>query len=223
MRESYFLLLLLCCAGCIQVQPARPEPSYQPTYPVPRTPGPLSSGALLPSHGGLDLFVDRRALQVGDLLTVRLEEATSSSKSADTEITKEVENELGNPNILGNLIRGSGTSALFNEVESTSSFRGEAGSDQSNSLDGTITVVIAEVLPNGLMRVRGEKWLHLNRGEEYVRVNGLVRQEDVDGNNTVSSLRLADARIAYSGTGDLANANRQGWLTRFFSNPLFPI
>jgi flagellar L-ring protein precursor FlgH len=78
------------------------------------------------------------------------------------------------------------------------------------------------VLPNGLLVVQGEKWLNLNRGEEYVRVSGLLRPEDVDGQNTVSSLRLADARIAYSGTGDFADTNKAGWLSRFFLSPLMP-
>jgi flagellar L-ring protein precursor FlgH len=73
-----------------------------------------------------------------------------------------------------------------------------------------------------LMLVQGEKWLNLNRGEEYIRVSGLLRPEDIDANNTVSSLRLADARIAYSGTGELADSNQPGWLTRFFLNPIFP-
>ena len=72
------------------------------------------------------------------------------------------------------------------------------------------------------MQIQGEKWLNLNRGEEYVRVSGLARPEDIDGDNVVSSLRLADARIAYSGTGELADTNRAGWLTRFFLGPLMP-
>jgi flagellar L-ring protein FlgH len=78
------------------------------------------------------------------------------------------------------------------------------------------------VYPNGLLQVQGEKWLKLNRGEEYVRVSGLVRQEDIDGSNRVSSLKLADARLAYSGTGELADSNSAGWLMRFFLSPLMP-
>jgi flagellar L-ring protein precursor FlgH len=78
-------------------------------------------------------------------------------------------------------------------------------------------------MPNGILRVRGEKWLRLNQGDEYIRLNGLVRVDDIDGTNRVSSQRLADARITYSGRGALADSNSAGWLTRFFNSPFFPI
>ncbi|MEJ2669317.1 MAG: flagellar basal body L-ring protein FlgH, partial [Gammaproteobacteria bacterium] len=101
-------------------------------------------------------------------------------------------------------------------------FAGEADADQSNSLSGNITVTISQVLPNGMLRIRGEKWLTLSRGEEFIRITGLVRPADVRPDNTVLSTRVADARIAYSGTGELAEANQMGWLTRFFNHPLWP-
>lgn len=212
----------LVLGGCVQVQPLRPEPVYSPTYPDVEAAVPVSDGSLFLSSGSLALYGDRKALRVGDLLTIRLEESTSSRKSAETAIKKDTKTELGNPTILGSLIKGSGPGDLLTSLESKNGFAGSAESDQSNSLDGVLTAVIARVLPNGLMQVQGEKWIQLNRGEEFVRVSGLVRPEDVDGNNTVSSLRLGDARIAYSGTGELADSNRAGWLTRFFLNPLFP-
>ena len=219
---AVLLLSILGMGGCMQVQPLRPEPVYSPTYPDVQPAVPVSDGSLFPTSGSMALYVDRKALRVGDLLTIRLEESTSSSKSAETAIKKDSKTEFGNPRILGSLIKGSGPSELLTSIESENGFNGSAESDQRNSLDGTLTAVIARVLPNGLMQVQGEKWIQLNRGEEFVRVSGLVRPEDVDGNNTVSSLRLGDARIAYSGTGELADSNRAGWLTRFFLNPLFP-
>ena len=150
-----------------------------------------------------------------------LEERTTSQKSAETTLTKESTAELPNPKVLGSLLRGNG-SDLFNSVDSETGFAGGAESDQSNSLFGTITAVIAEVYPNGLMRIRGEKWLNLNRGEEYLRVSGLLRPQDIGDDNSVSSTRLADARIAYSGTGTFADSNQAGWLSRFFLNPKYP-
>lgn len=79
-----------------------------------------------------------------------------------------------------------------------------------------------EVLPNGLLRVAGEKRLQLNQGEEFLRLAGYLRAADIDNANQVSSLRVANARIAYSGQGTLAEANQPGWLTRFFTGPLMP-
>lgn len=83
-------------------------------------------------------------------------------------------------------------------------------------------MIVQEVLPNGLLRVAGEKNLMLNQGEEFVRLKGFVRAADVDADNRVSSLRVANARIAYSARGALAEANQPGWLTRFFNSPWLP-
>jgi len=218
---SIVLLSLALLGGCVSTPPSRPEPVYKPAYPALPPVEAASAGAIYQTRSTLSLYGDSRANDVGDVVTIVFEERTQSSKSAGTSISKESENEILNPTLLGNLVRGH-TEPLGNEIESSSGFEGQAESDQRNSLTGTLTAVVAEVLPNGLLLVQGEKWLNLNRGEEYLRVSGLLRPEDIDGRNTVSSLRLADARIAYSGTGELASSNSAGWLTRFFLNPIFP-
>jgi flagellar L-ring protein FlgH len=97
------------------------------------------------------------------------------------------------------------------------SFDGQGNAAQSNALTGEISVTIAQVYPNGTMLVRGEKLVTLNRGDEQIRISGIVRAVDVDLYNRVPSTRVADARITYSGTGEIARASRQGWLNRFFS------
>ena len=214
--------LLLVVSGCVTPVPTRQEPIYKPVWPEVAAPQPVSAGSLFNTSRNLALFDDRRANEMGDVVTIVLEESTRSSKSAETSLKKETSNELLNPKILGSLVQGSGDDNIFNSIESGTEFTGEGESDQSNSLSGTITAVVADVLPNGLLLVQGEKWFQLNRGEEYVRVSGLVRTEDITGTNTVSSLRLADARIAYSGTGELAQANEAGWLTRFFFGTVYP-
>jgi flagellar L-ring protein precursor FlgH len=220
-RLTVAFLASMLLGGCVATPPARPEPVYKPAYPaMPRVES-ASPGAIYQTHNTLALYGDSRAGEVGDVVTIVFEERTQSSKSAGTTISKESDNEILNPTLFGNLSRGH-TEPLGNEIESSSDFKGQGKSDQRNSLSGTLTAVVAEVLPNGLLLVQGEKWLNLNRGEEYLRVSGLLRPEDIDGNNSVSSLRLGDARIAYSGTGELANSNSSGWLTRFFMNPIFP-
>jgi flagellar L-ring protein precursor FlgH len=92
-----------------------------------------------------------------------------------------------------------------------------AQTGQSNSLVGEISVVISEVLPNGTMRIRGEKSLRINRGNETIRISGIVRPGDISADNRVASTRVADARIDYVGRGEIQRASRQGWLQRFFS------
>ncbi len=221
-RFVLLALAALLVSGCIGVTPKRPEPSYQPAYPLLPPPPTPTAGALFQTGYGINLYDDRRATRAGDIVTIVLQEKTQSSKSAATNISKGSTSELPEPTILGSVISGSGTNGLFNSIDNKNKFNGAADSDQSNSLTGTISAVVTAVYPNGLLQVQGEKWLQLNRGEEYVRVSGLVRQEDIDGSNAVSSLRLADARLAYSGTGELADANAAGWLTRFFLSPFMP-
>lgn len=214
---------VLLFSGCaIQPPPQRTEPSYRPVWPDLPAPTAVSSGSLYATSNNLELFGDRRAHEVGDVVTIVLEEQTRSSKSAETSINKTSSNEILNPKIFGSIVRGTGTDTIFNSSDSTSDFTGSGESDQSNSLSGTISAVIAKVLPNGLLLVQGEKWLQLNSGEEYVRVSGLVRLEDIGPDNSVSSQRLADARIAYSGTGAVAQSNQPGWLTRFFFGTINP-
>ncbi len=224
MARVRFLTMMVTAhllAGCVAPVPTRPEPDYQPVMPASEPQPAKTLGSIYGDSQFDNLFVDRRAFRVGDVVTVRLEERTSSSKSAETSVKKEASNELLNPQVLGESF-GATLGQSMSALDSKNDFKGTAGSDQSNSLDGTLTVIVAEVYPNGLMRVRGEKWLHLNQGEEYLRLSGLLRSEDIGDDNSVSSARLADARFSYSGTGDLANSNAPGWLSRFFLSPKFP-
>ena len=94
---------------------------------------------------------------------------------------------------------------------------GKGAATQSNALTGELTVTIAQVYPNGTMLVRGEKALTLNRGDEHVRLAGLVRASDIGPDNRILSTRVADAKITYTGNGEVARASRQGWLSKFFS------
>lgn len=203
--------------GCVTQDPVRQEPGYRPTYPALSEPRNVDQASLFQTGYGNFLFDDRRANRVGDIVTIRLEERTTSRKSAETNYSKSSSQSVDEPTLFGSMVGD-----LVNRFGSNSDFNGGAESDQSNSLQGTISAVVAEVLPNGLLIIQGEKWLNLNRGEEYVRVSGLVRPEDIDGANTISSMRLADARIAYSGTGTFADSNQAGWLSRFFLSPLMP-
>jgi flagellar L-ring protein precursor FlgH len=96
-------------------------------------------------------------------------------------------------------------------------FKGQGAATQSNELTGAISVTVAQVLPNGNLVVRGEKQLTLNRGDEQIRISGIVRAADIDTDNTVPSTRVADARITYSGNGEIQRGSTQGWFGRFFS------
>ena len=83
-------------------------------------------------------------------------------------------------------------------------------------------MTVAQRLSNGNLLVRGQKWIAINQGQEYVRIQGIVRPIDIDPDNSISSLKVADAMIAYGGKGALADANSPGLLARFFNLPFLP-
>lgn len=213
----------LLLAGCAVVpQSEKPDTAEFAPVSVPsKSNQPLSAGSLFRPEVGVNLYDDRRAYRAGDIITVTLNERTVSSKSAETKIDKDGKVDFGEDSILGNLVDLKGSSLLTN-IEQTRAFDGSGETDQQNRLQGSIAVTIADVLPNGLLVIRGEKWMTLTNGQEFIRISGLIRPDDVASNNTVSSTKVADARISYSGTGDLAAANKQGWASRFFNSSVWP-
>lgn len=178
-------------------------------------------GAVYNPAGGFGLFMDLRARAVGDILTIMLVERTNASKESSTSTAKGTSIDTGAPVIAGRPVTADGL-PFTNQIDSESSFDGQADSSQSNRLDGNIAVTVVERLPNGNLLVRGEKRIVINQGEEFVRLQGIVRPVDIGPQNTVDSTKVADAQISYAGKGTLADANRPGWLARFFTSPWFP-
>ncbi|MCT4704620.1 flagellar basal body L-ring protein FlgH [Enterobacteriaceae bacterium H16N7] len=176
------------------------------------------AGGVFDTGYNWSLTADRRAYRVGDILTVILEESTQSSKQAKTNFGKNSSMDIGAPTFFGH-----SESHLEGSASANRSFDGGASSQQQNSLRGSITVSVHSVMPNGVLEIRGEKWLTLNQGDEYIRLSGLVRADDIQNDNSVSSQRIGNARISYAGRGALSDSNAAGWLTRLFNHPLFPI
>lgn len=206
------LLALAACSSVVGQQPG----AYPATIPQEPALPPPESGAVYRPTTSIALFEDNKARRVGDTITVRLAERTQASKSASTDASKESKTDTGSPTLLGGPVTSNGKEILSNSWETDQEFNGKGSSSQSNRLDGNITVTVAEVLPNGNLLVRGEKWLTLNQGEEYVQISGIVRPADVAVDNSIPSYKVADARITYSGNGLVPDANRPGLITRFF-------
>jgi flagellar L-ring protein precursor FlgH len=213
-------LALQACAHGPEAAADRAEDLRGPA--VVYVPAPAAPGTIYNPAGSFDLFMDLRARAVGDILTVLLVERTDAQKEASTSTARGTSVDTGLPVFAGRPITANGTPIFNNELSSDSSFDGQADSSQSNRLNGTITVTVTERLPNGNLRVRGEKVITINQGEELIRLEGIVRPVDIGPQNTVLSTKVADASIAYSGRGSLAASNRPGWLARFFNSPFFP-
>lgn len=187
----------------------RNETVYPAAFPVDNPAPPKRYGSIYQPGHEISLYDDRIANRVGDILTVRLEETTLGQKKSKTKTRKIDIIDTGSPTVLGGDMR-----ALQFANNSLQDFNGEGEADQQNRLQGTISVTVIRVLSNGNLVVQGESWLTLNQGREYVRLSGIVRREDIEPNNTISSQRVTDARISYSGNGQVADASRGGLLTQ---------
>ena len=199
--------------GAVLLCAARPSEEHRPTY-APPPPPPAANGAIFQaSHGYSPLTSGQRAGAVGDVLTIVLVERTQGQSSSTSATDRSGSLGLTPPT--------TGPLSFFQPSDvgmgGNSEFDGRGQTGQSNALFGEISVTVAEVFPNGTMLVRGEKQLRINRGNEFIRVSGLIRMADVGPDNRVPSTRVADAQIHYLGRGEIARASRQGWLQRFFS------
>ena len=214
-------------AGCVAPTPKPNDPYYAPVLPRTPLPAAANNGSIYQAGFEQNLYSDRKAFRVGDIITITLNERTQASKNANSQMDKNSDNSIGLTSLFGSSLTtntpiGGGDLSLNAGYSADRSTKGDAKSGQSNSLTGSITVTVADVLPNGIIAVRGEKWLTLNTGDELVRIAGMVRADDIATDNTVSSTRVADARITYSGTGAFADTSQPGWFDRFFLSPLFP-
>jgi len=191
----------------------KPKEDYSVSLPVAAPVQPrVANGSIFQVNDGYAaLYEGQRARRVGDPLTIVLVERTSASKSAGTKLDSGGGFSITPPSagplsFDPNVAKASGSR----------NFAGTGAADQANALSGEITVTVAEVYPNGTMLVQGQKRVTLNRGDEFIQIKGVVRVADIDANNRIPSTRVGDARIAYTGKGDVARASRQGWLSRFF-------
>jgi flagellar L-ring protein precursor FlgH len=217
-----FMALLAGCAG--GPSSARPplvqgDTSVRPAVPVPLV---ASRGSLVPLQtyqaGAKGLFEERRAIRVGDTLTVVLNETTRASKDGGTKTNRQSNNTSEVGLRMSNTGQNSASRSDMRvgaSVGGTTGFDAKAGTSASNQFSGTITVTVLEQLPNGNLKVAGEKRLAVGAEEEIIRFAGVVFPQNIQG-STVLSSQVADARIEYRGAGITDEVQRPGWLTRLF-------
>jgi flagellar L-ring protein precursor FlgH len=190
-------------------------------WPAPPPPPP-QNGAIYQAGYDVALFENATARRVGDIVTIHLVEATNASKSSSTTTKKASTLALPGPKILGRPVTRNGVPILDTALDHSSSFDGAGDSKQSNQLTGDITVAIVKRLPNGNLVVRGQKWIGINQGREFIRIQGVVRAIDIQPDNSIESTKVGNASISYGGKGPLADSNAQSWLVRFFNSPWMP-
>ncbi len=202
-------LAVTACGGGGSARPVGFTAALPPAPPV-QTARHQDGAIYQASHGYAPLHYGTRAAKVGDVVTIVLVERTQTSKS-----TSGSTNRTGNVGISLPQFVGIQDSDL--NASGGSSFNGSGDASQSSSIRADLTVTIVEVRPNGTALIRGEKVMQLSQGEEWVQLSGIIRLADIDQDNRVPSIRVADANISYSGAGSVQRASREGWLQRFFN------
>lgn len=205
-------LLLVGCSSSppppVVVEPYEPIVIPEQAYGVP-------NGAIYQAQNGyIPLFEDQRPRRAGDIITIVLEEQVSATKNASSQSSRASNigvDLAGLPDALDQLAE------YGFAVGSSNDFAGSGGSSASNQFSGVITVQVMQVLPNGNLRVRGEKQIAINQGTEFIRFSGVVNPRSINGQNSVMSTAVADARLEYIGDGYINQAQQQGWLQRFFN------
>ena len=164
---------------------------------------------------GRPLFEDQRPRNVGDILTIVIAENINATKSSGANTNRQGNTDFNVPTaaFLGGLFAKANLSAT-----GANKFAATGGASAANTFNGTITVTVTNVLPNGNLVVSGEKQMLINQGNEFVRFSGVVNPNTISGANSVYSTQVADARIEYSAKGYINEAETMGWLQRFFLN-----
>lgn len=210
------LVMLASCLTACNVMPPQAmthSPQFEPVYPLKQVQASTATGAIYVGRQSDSWFGKGRNFQVGDVITVLLNESTQAARSQVGSISRNSTNDMLSPGlaVLGNKLGGIMKGTDFSKTDISN--KGTGTADQTASLTGSVAVSVVVVMPNGNLVLRGEKQLALTEGSEVIQVAGIIRPDDVAPNNTVQSRRLANAQISYRGTGDLANATRAGWGT----------
>jgi flagellar L-ring protein precursor FlgH len=208
-------------SGCAMM-PAHHEDEFAATWPEDYPREQQANGAIYQAGYDVALFENVVAHRVGDTVTINLIESTAAQKSSSTSTSKNTSADISAP-VFGGTPLAIGGHEISAGLDNSRNFDGSGDSSLSNKLQGNVTVTVAKRLANGNLVVRGQKWIEINQGREYVRIQGVIRPLDIQPDNSIASYKVADATIAYGQRGALADANRPGLLSRFFNSVFNPL
>jgi flagellar L-ring protein FlgH len=219
---SALIIAILGLSGCGMTRssqrPAAPIAVVKPTPPEMLAP---KKGSIWQSTDRNTLFLDNKARNIGDIITVMISETSSADKAAKTDLTRSNTNTLttGGLAALSGVVGAAKTTLLDGTLspKTTNVFAGDGSTSRESTLSATISCLVTQVLPNGNLRIEGRRDITINNENQFILLSGIVRPEDITSKNTITSAQVADARIDYSGDGDIDDQQRPSWLNKFFS------
>ena len=215
--------ILVLLAGCAQQREDLKTVDFEPMYPqdMQLVAPSNNSGTIFNSAQGNLFSMETKAQEVGDIITVAFAESFQATKSQNAATSRSLDSSLSLPGVMDLIIPDRTNAADLSTdlaAAAENSFSGSGSTAQSNSLTGQVSVHVVRVFRNGNLEILGQKKLTLNNGDEYIRVHGIVRPQDIDAENVVSSDRIANANIQYIGAGELDSPSKKGWYTKILEN-----
>lgn len=216
------MTVLLAACGTVSMPSSPKVDVAEPTQmrPQPLVVPVVANGSIFQAGQYRPLFEDHRARLVGDTLTVQIVEKVSATASSTSTIEKK-----GSVESAITALPYQGVAALGKlgvGGSSANTFSGKGGTENTNEFSGTITATVIEVLPNGHLLIAGEKQIGVNDNADVLRFSGQVDPRSIQPGNAVPSAQIANVRVEQRGRGGQADAQKIGWLSRFFLN-LLPI
>ncbi len=226
---SLFIMLVLltgCAAGFQNIEQAakgRENNAAPGMAPFAYQPPNKSEGSLWSETEGVTFFSDSRARQVGDIVIVRIVEDPEAKLNANTSTSRTSgidASKLEVLSVLKNLAAknkwlGLPANPATDDLMLASlgmKFDGKGSSDRDGHVKAYVSAVVVKVFPNGNLLVNGKREIRVNNETEYITLSGIIRVGDISPANEISSAYVADARIAYSGTGPVGDKQKPGWL-----------
>ena len=212
------MLTMLLLTGCLAtsydaamnrepvvVAPPAPQEVRQAPAPGSIWPGATSNNLL---------FTDRKARNIGDIVTIVVDEKAEGENNANTDTKRQTSTTAGITGFVQNNPDKRYVAGYSLGGSSDSSLKGEGKTNRDGSLKGRISARVVRVLPNGNLVIEGRRMLTVNAEDQFMVITGIIRPDDVTTDNLVYSQYIADARIVYAGKGVVDDKMRPGWLTR---------
>lgn len=197
------------------------QPGYRPvSMPMPAPMVATYSPNSLWRSGARSFFNDQRASQVGDLVTVSVAITDSAQIANQTSRSRTASEQLGGSGMigtqLGSILPEGATPSAIADFDTDSSSGGQGSVNRSESLTTTVAAVVTQILPNGNMVIEGRQEVRVNFEVRELIVAGVIRPEDIDASNTIESSKIAEARIAYGGRGQITDVQQPRYGQQLF-------
>ena len=235
-NTSLRFLVCVLCSGFFALSCASPSaklPPPPPKYVYEMEEGPkkiVTTNSLW--SDSVNIFEDRKARRLNDLVTIRIEESLSGSGAADTDTSREssldvdfeemlgmnMDFNLHNAKILQQMYKGSNVFVPEIRGSASSEFKGEGDTNREGALEAVITAKVVEVMPNGNLMLEARKELTINEETQILVLAGMIRPDDIESDNSISSTKIADAHVFYVGDGVIQDKQKPGWLVRIVDN-----